>query len=51
MTTKKGFSCADLYKKGLRQNGIYYLQITGTKFWYLKVFCDMETVGGGWTVS
>jgi len=45
-----GFSCADLYKKGLRQNGIYYLQITGTKFWYLKVFCDMETVGGGWTV-
>ena len=46
----KGYSCADLYRKGLRRSGTYYLQIQGTRFWYLKVFCDMETDGGGWMV-
>jgi len=46
----EGYSCADLYRKGLRRSGTYYLQIQGTRFWYLKVFCDMETDGGGWMV-
>ena len=50
LSSFKGYSCADLYRKGLRRSGTYYLQIQGTRFWYLKVFCDMETDGGGWMV-
>jgi len=46
----EGYSCADLYRKGLRRSGTYYLQIQGTRFWYLKVFCDMDTDGGGWMI-
>ncbi|TRY63771.1 hypothetical protein TCAL_11494 [Tigriopus californicus] len=46
----KGYSCADLYHKGLRENGIYYLQIDGTRFWYMKVYCEMTASQGGWTI-
>ncbi|XP_062706517.1 fibrinogen alpha chain isoform X3 [Aedes albopictus] len=46
----KGFSCADLMNAGMRQSGVYYLQIRGTTYWFLKVFCEQEVADGGWTV-
>jgi hypothetical protein len=27
------------------------LQIRGTTYWYLKVYCEQEVADGGWTVS
>jgi len=36
---------------GMRQSGVYYLQIRGTTYWFLKVFCEQEIADGGWTVS
>jgi hypothetical protein len=35
---------------GMRQSGVYYLQIRGTTYWFLKVFCEQEIGDGGWTV-
>lgn len=35
----------------MRQSGVYYLQIRGTTYWFLKVFCEQEVADGGWTVS
>ena len=35
---------------GMRQSGVYYLQIRGTTYWFLKVFCEQEIADGGWTV-
>lgn len=46
----QGFSCADLMNAGMRQSGVYYLQIRGTTYWFLKVFCEQEVADGGWTV-
>ncbi|KAH1003890.1 hypothetical protein HUJ04_003731 [Dendroctonus ponderosae] len=46
----RGYSCADLYTAGMRNSGVYYLQIRGTTFWFLKVFCEQEIADGGWTV-
>ncbi|XP_050432037.1 uncharacterized protein LOC126840391 [Adelges cooleyi] len=46
----KGFSCLDLLNAGMKQSGVYYLQIRGTAYWYLKVFCEQEIADGGWTV-
>ncbi|XP_050538996.1 angiopoietin-related protein 1-like [Daktulosphaira vitifoliae] len=46
----KGYSCLDLLNAGMKQNGVYYLQIRGTAYWYLKVFCEQEIADGGWTV-
>ncbi|CAG9763200.1 unnamed protein product [Ceutorhynchus assimilis] len=46
----KGYSCADLYTAAMRNSGVYYLQIRGTTFWFLKVFCEQEIADGGWTV-
>ncbi|XP_052866713.1 uncharacterized protein LOC128272870 [Anopheles cruzii] len=46
----KGYSCVDLMNAGMRQSGVYYLQIRGTTYWFLKVFCEQEVADGGWTV-
>jgi hypothetical protein len=41
-------SCADNLALGATQDGLYYIDPDGNgKF---KVFCDMKTSGGGWTV-
>ncbi|XP_026838626.1 angiopoietin-1 isoform X1 [Drosophila erecta] len=46
----KGFSCVDILNAGMKQSGVFYLQIRGTTYWFLKVYCDQETTDGGWTV-
>ncbi|KAH8375694.1 hypothetical protein KR009_003404 [Drosophila setifemur] len=46
----KGFSCVDLLNAGMKHSGVYYLQIRGTTYWFLKVYCEQETSEGGWTV-
>lgn len=47
----QGYSCLDLLNAGMRHSGVYYLQIRGTTYWFLKVFCEQEIAEGGWTVS
>lgn len=47
----KGYSCVDLLNAGMKQSGVYYLQIRGTTYWFLKVYCEQEIADGGWTVS
>ncbi|XP_070855373.1 techylectin-5B-like [Drosophila suzukii] len=34
----------------MKQSGVFYLQIRGTTYWFLKVYCDQQTTDGGWTV-
>ncbi|CAH1179036.1 unnamed protein product [Phaedon cochleariae] len=46
----KGYSCVDFLSAGMRHSGVYYLQIRGTTYWFLKVFCEQEVADGGWTV-
>ncbi|CAK9804303.1 unnamed protein product [Anthophora plagiata] len=46
----KGYSCVDLSNAGMRDSGVYYLQIRGTTYWFLKVYCDQDIAEGGWTV-
>ena len=41
-------SCADLYKFGVRDDGIY--TITPDSLGPFQVRCDMQTDGGGWTI-
>jgi len=43
------FSCNDLYKKWERRNGIYKINVRW-KDEKIKVYCDMETSGWGWTL-
>ncbi|XP_050737162.1 angiopoietin-2-like [Eriocheir sinensis] len=50
LNMKQGFSCVDLLAKGMKESGTYHLKIRGTTYWFLKVYCDMEIAGGGWTV-
>ncbi|CAB4005751.1 Hypothetical predicted protein, partial [Paramuricea clavata] len=44
----KGLNCADLYKRGIKQNGVYQIDPDGKGIF--NVFCDTATSGGGWTV-
>ncbi|CAG9781795.1 unnamed protein product [Diatraea saccharalis] len=46
----QGYSCVDLLNAGMRESGVYYLQIRGTTYWFLKVFCEQNVADGGWTV-
>ncbi|XP_033224766.1 angiopoietin-2 isoform X2 [Belonocnema kinseyi] len=46
----RGYSCIDLLNAGMRDSGVYYLQIRGTTYWFLKVFCEQEIADGGWTI-
>ncbi|XP_075064830.1 fibroleukin [Mixophyes fleayi] len=41
--------CSDYYKWGKRLNGIYRI-MPDPKNKTFEVFCDMESMGGGWTV-
>ena len=34
----------------MRDSGIYYLEIRGTTYWFLKVYCEQDIAEGGWTV-
>uniref|UniRef100_A0AAY5K466 Fibrinogen C-terminal domain-containing protein n=1 Tax=Esox lucius TaxID=8010 RepID=A0AAY5K466_ESOLU len=45
---KKFRDCADLYQAGFHKNGVYTIHMNAqdTK----KVYCNMETAGGGWTI-
>ena len=43
-----GKNCADLYKAGIKENGVYQIDPDGKGS--LRVLCDMTTSGGGWTV-
>ncbi|KAL3284188.1 hypothetical protein HHI36_018354 [Cryptolaemus montrouzieri] len=46
----RGYSCVDLLNAEMRKSGVYYLQIRGTTYWFLKVYCEQEIADGGWTV-
>lgn len=45
---KRFRDCADLYQAGIHKNGVYTIQISPQE--NKKVYCNMETAGGGWTV-
>ena len=40
--------CQDEHNKGQTKSGVYTVYRTGTP---IRVWCDMETDGGGWTVK
>ncbi|XP_026841427.1 techylectin-5B isoform X2 [Drosophila persimilis] len=48
--THLGFSCVDLLNAGMKNSGVFYLQIRGTTYWFLKVYCEQDISDGGWTV-
>uniref|UniRef100_A0AAY4EPC3 Fibrinogen C-terminal domain-containing protein n=1 Tax=Denticeps clupeoides TaxID=299321 RepID=A0AAY4EPC3_9TELE len=45
---KKFHDCADLFQAGFQKNGVYTVHISSQET--KKVYCNMESAGGGWTV-
>ncbi|ROL53633.1 Angiopoietin-1 [Anabarilius grahami] len=45
---RKFRDCADLYQAGFQKNGVYTINISPQET--RKVYCNMESAGGGWTV-
>ncbi|XP_073786580.1 angiopoietin-1 isoform X1 [Danio rerio] len=45
---RKFRDCADLYQAGFQKNGVYTINISPQET--KKVYCVMESAGGGWTV-
>ena len=43
-----GRDCSQLFKQGFTKNGVYEILVLGQH--RLRVFCNMEEDGGGWTV-
>ena len=41
-------SCAELHQRGMRVSGVYTIRPGGHG--QVRVFCDMNSEGGGWTV-
>ncbi|GBM32119.1 Techylectin-5A [Araneus ventricosus] len=52
LPTKKAADCSEILENGERKSGEYTIWPSHPNFLgkELKVFCDMETDGGGWTV-
>nr|XP_034321773.1 microfibril-associated glycoprotein 4-like [Crassostrea gigas] len=46
------FDCKELYMNGIRKSGVYTIypwEKTDPDYRPIKVYCDMESEGGGWT--
>ena len=41
--------CMDVMHLGYRESGVYDVSLDGLNI--SSVYCDMDTAGGGWTVS
>ena len=41
-------NCKDVFDRGFRESGIYFITTLASDH---RVYCDMDTDGGGWLVS
>ncbi|XP_036398615.1 angiopoietin-2-like isoform X3 [Megalops cyprinoides] len=41
--------CSEIFKSGITESGVYNVRLPNSTH-IVKVFCDMKTRGGGWTV-